>query len=78
MNKLKTLRNIVNTRLNHIKLKERCSTPYKHFITIQIKEDGDIESRCCWCSKTIDKIADENNLDTMKLWAFYKTQMEII
>ena len=72
------LRNIINTRLNHIKLSERCSTPYKHFLTINRKEDGDIESKCCWCNKTTDDIAKENNLDRMDLWAFYKTQIKIV
>lgn len=72
------IRNIINTRLNHIKLKDRCSTPYKHFITIHRKEDGDIESKCFWCEKTTDEIAKENDLDKMKLWAFYETQMEFI
>lgn len=72
------LRNIINTRLNHIKLKERCLTPYKHFPIIHRKEDNNIEKKCCWCDKTVNEIADENNLDRMDLWAFYKTQIEIV
>ena len=72
------IRNLINTRLNHIKIKERCSTAYKHFPTIQRMENGNIESKCCWCGKKIDIIANENNLDEMRLQAFYKTQMEFI
>ena len=72
------IQNIINTRLNHIKKQDRCSTAYKHFLTIQRKENGDTERKCCWCSKSIDDVAKENNLDVMKLWAFYGTQIEWI
>ena len=72
------IRNTINTRMNYIKKSERCSTAYKHFPTIHRKEDGDIERKCCWCEKTINEIANENPIDKMRLWAFYKTQMEFI
>jgi len=41
-------------------------------------EDGNTEKKCCWCNKKINEIAKENNLDSMKLWAFYGTQFEWI
>lgn len=72
------IRNVINTRLNHIKKSERCSTAYKHFQTIHRKEDGNIEKNCCWCGKTINEVANESSLDKMRLWAFYGTQMEFI
>lgn len=72
------IRNAINTRLNHIKKSERCSTAYKHFQTIRRKKDGNIERKCCWCGKTIDEIAKENKLDAMELRVFYETQFEWI
>ena len=57
---------------------ERCSTIYKHFPVIQQKEDGNIEKKCCWCNKTINEIAEENNIDAMQLRAFYMTQIEFV
>ena len=72
------IRNAINTRLNHIKKSERSSTAYKHFPTIQRMKNGNTEQKCCWCGKTTGEIAKENNLDKSKIWAFYKTQIEII
>ena len=66
------------TKFNNIKLKEKCTTAYKHLLVIKRQPDGDIEKRCAWCNKRIDDIAYENDIDRMKLWGFYQTQMEII
>jgi hypothetical protein len=71
-----TCRNRINTVLNGIKIKEKCSTPYKHFITCYRKEDGDIGRRCVWCHKTIHDIAEENNIEELKIRGFYQTQIE--
>ena len=70
------IRKIINTRLNGIRYKERCSTPYKHFMIIQKKPNGDYEKRCCWCAKTISDVAEESNIRELDLRSFYQIQLE--
>lgn len=75
---MNVIRKYINTRLNGIKYKERCTTPYKHMMIITRNELGQFEKRCCWCNKEIKDICAENKKDDLELMSHYQTQMEWI